>query len=249
MRSTAVSTSLSSCRCSSSSPRPCTSASAAAMRSAMEATASATGCSRSEAYSDTISSSKVAKPGWSATLKASAAMPPRRVSSICTSRGSMPAAASAGRSRSSRGPGSASRAPASESSGADQHVAADAAGSSPGTGSSPSLYRVVRSDRTLPGPARPDTGCAPPSARPRGCMSLSTPSRPVQCRHAHRPARTSRGSPSRPRATAARSGSCSSSATGSSPTATTCACTPPATRTPRPSSAPSSPRRCPTGSA
>ena len=54
-----------------------------------------------------------------------------------------------------------------------------------------------------------------------------------------------RGSPSRPRATAARSGSCSSSATGSSPAATRCACTPPATRTPRPSSAPCSREQMP----
>ena len=56
------------------------------------------------------------------------------------------------------------------------------------------------------------------------------------------------GSPSRPRATAARSGSCSSSATGSWRAATRSRSTPPATRTPPPSSARSSPRRCRTAS-
>jgi len=44
-----------------------------------------------------ISSSKVAKPGPSETLNESAVKPPRRTSSMATSRGSMPAAASAGR--------------------------------------------------------------------------------------------------------------------------------------------------------
>ena len=128
MRSTAVSTSLSSCRCSSSSPRPCTSASAAAMRSAIEATASVTGCSRSDAYSDMMSSSKVEKPGWSATLNASAARAPRRTSSIWTE---PRVDAGRGQRRAQdvvQGAGVGFARPGQREQGADEHVAADAAG-------------------------------------------------------------------------------------------------------------------------
>src|SRR5665647_2584998 len=91
---------------------------AAAMRSTMEATASATGCSRSEAYMDMMSSSNVAKPGPSATWKANAANPPRRSSATETRRGSMPAAARAGRTTSSSTPGSSGRVPDTASSAA-----------------------------------------------------------------------------------------------------------------------------------
>ena len=138
----------------------------------MEATASATGCSRSDAYSDTISSSKVAKPGWSATLNASAAMPPRRASSICTSRGSMPAAASAGRSDVVEGAGVGLARPGQREQRADEHVAADAAGTVQvqdhgrhSTASSRLRHRLCPDRRV------PDTGCAPPiGTSARGCM-------------------------------------------------------------------------------
>ncbi len=113
IRSTAVSMPPSSSRC--STPSPCTSRSAAAMRSASLATSSATTWSSFDAYIDTMSSSKVAKPGPSGTRKARAATPPRSTPRSDTSRLSMPAAASAGRTTWSSGPAWSALAPATPS--------------------------------------------------------------------------------------------------------------------------------------
>ena len=93
--------------------------------------------------------------------------------------------------------------------------------------------------RTTPGPAP-----GPRGAQTSPALSAAAV-RPVECRHAHRPARTSLVRCRPPRATAAPSGWCSSCATGWSRTVTTCASTPPATRTPRPSSARSFPAQMP----
>ena len=103
----------------------------------------------------------------------------------------MPAAASAGRSTSSRGPGSASRARPARA-GRRRRVAADAAGTVEVEDRRHHSIASSGPTRTLPGPAAPDTGRALPSARPAGCMRpVTVVPRPLQCRHAHRPARTS----------------------------------------------------------